>query len=233
MKMLRILAIAAAIALFTPLAHGGEPLPGHYQYSIRHALFGKIGSQSIELARVGEDTIVTMEARVKIELLFITLLRLHTQTREVWRDGRMISFLGRSEEDGDVIAVKAKAGSRGMTVEGPKGRTFVPGRVALTNPWNRAVLEAPTVIEPTSGNLLSIRHRPGSRQRIEARGRYMMAREHVVTGGMEASIWFADNGSLARLEFFKTGGRVTIALESFTKAQFPPRALLALDHPRP
>ena len=117
MTILRILAFAAATGLLTPLAHGGEPRPGHYQYSIRHALFGNICSQSIVLARVGEDTVVSMEARVKIELLFITLLRLNTRTREVWRDGRMIGFFGRSEEDGDVITVKARAGPEGMKVD--------------------------------------------------------------------------------------------------------------------
>ena len=233
MATLAILAFTAAAALSIASAQAAEPRPGHYRYSIRHTLFGEIGSQSIHLARVGQDTVVTMEARVKIELLFITLLRLHTRTREVWRDGRMIAFHGRSEEDGDVITIKAKAAHEGMVIEGPKGKTIIPGRVALTNPWNSTVLDVPIVIEPPRGSLLSIRNRPGSRQSIEARGRNMKAREHTVTGDMEASVWFADDGSLARMEFFKAGGWVTIALESFTQAQTPSRDLVAQDHPLP
>ena len=227
MTILRILAFAAATGLLTPFAHAGEPRPGHYQYSIRHALFGKIGSQSIELARKGHEIIVTMEARVKIELLFVTLFRLHTFGREVWRDGRLIAFYGRSEEDGDVLAISARATPKGMRFYGPKGKTDIPGPVALTNPWSRAVLDFPIVIEPTSGSLLSIRSRPEAWQWIETRGRTVKAQKHAVTGDMEASIWFAKDGMLVRTEFFKAGGRVTIALESFTPARALPKNLLA------
>ena len=61
--------------LLAPLAHaGGKPRPGFYSYSVHHALFGEIGSQTIGLARAGRNVTVTMEARVKIRILFVTLL---------------------------------------------------------------------------------------------------------------------------------------------------------------
>ena len=201
----RILAFAAAAGLLAPFAHAGEPRSGHYQYSIRHALFGEIGSQSIDLVRHGHEVTVTVDARVKIKLLFLTLLRLRTRGREVWRDGRMIAFDGLSEEDGDVITVSARAVPEGTMFEGPKGKTDIPGPVALTNPWSRAVLDVPIMIEPTSGSLLSIRSRREGWQWIEARGRTVKPRKYAVTGDMAASVWFSEDGTFARMEFFKAG----------------------------
>jgi hypothetical protein len=218
----------AAALLLAPLAHaGGEPRPGFYQYSIHHTLFGEIGRQTIQLSRQGRDVIVTMEARVKIRILFVTLLRLHTRGREVWRNGRMIAFEGRSEEDGETISVSAMAAPKGMMIKGPKGMANIAGPVALANPWSRAVLDAPIVIEPTSGSLLSIRAEAAGNHWIEASGRAMKARKYVVTGDMEADIWFAGDGTFSRMEFFKAGGRVTIALESFTPSRAFPRDLVA------
>jgi hypothetical protein len=221
----------AALYLALPAHAGGEPRPGSYHYSVRHTLFGEIGRQNINLARVGRDVIVTMEARVKIRLLYITLLHLHTRGREVWRDGRMIAYEGRSEEDGETISVSAKAAPTGVTIEGPNGKASIAGPVALTNPWCRAVLDAPIIIEPTSGSLLSIRSEAAGSYWIEASGRAVKARKYVVTGDMEAHIWFAEDGTLGRMEFFKAGGRVTISLESFIPSRAFPRGLVAEEAP--
>lgn len=222
----------AAAVLVAPIAHaGGEPRAGSYTYSIRHGLFGKIGRQTIGLARDGRDVIVTMEAWVKIRFLYMTLLRLHMRSREVWRDGRMIAFEGRSDEDGETITVSAKVAPMGVMIEGPKGIINIDGPVALTNPWSRAVLDAPTVIEPTSGALLSIRTEAAGTHWIEVAGHAIKTRKHIVTGDMEADVWFAQDGSLVRLEFFKTGGFVTIALESFTPLRAFPRGLVAEQTP--
>ena len=153
--------------------------------------------------------------------MFITLLRLHTRGREVWSDGRLIAFDGRSDEDGDFVTVSARANSRGLVIKGPRGESNVAGPVALTNPWSRSILTAPVLIEPTSGSLLSVGTRPAGEQSIEVLGRTVKAQKHVVFGDVEAELWFTDDGTWVRMEFSKAGGRVTITLDSVTHTQTP------------
>lgn len=227
-----IASLGAAALILAPPAHGGEnPHPGSYHYSVSHSLFGDIGQQTIRLSRRGPDVIVTMEARVKIRFLYMTVLQLHTRGREIWRDGRMIAFDGRSEEDGDITTISARRIPSGMMVHGPRGKTKIAGPLALTNPWKRGVLDAPVIIEPTSGSLLSVKSSAAGNQSIKALGRAMDARKYVVTGDMEADVWFTKDGVLGRMEFFRAGGRVTIALESFTPFSPFPRGLVAEQTP--
>ncbi len=216
-----IVALVAGLAGLVPLARAAEPTPGVYRYDVRHTLFGEIGTHTIRVARKGRDFVVTTDARIKIKLMFITLLRLHTRGREVWSDGRLIAFDGRSDEDGDFVTVSARANSRGLVIKGPRGESNVAGPVALTNPWSRSILTAPVLIEPTSGSLLSVGTRPAGEQSIEVLGRTVKAQKHVVFGDVEAELWFTDDGTWVRMEFSKAGGRVTIALDSVTHTQTP------------
>ena len=49
----------------------------------------------------------------------------------------------------------------------------------------------------------------------------MKAQKHVVSGDMEAELWFTDDGTWLRMEFSKAGGRVTMSLDSVTHSQTP------------
>ena len=211
-------------------ARAAEQTFGVFHYTIEHSLFGRIGTQTVRLARKGHDIVVTVNVRAKVELLFFTLLRLRTSGREVWRDGRMVTFDGRTEEDGDTVVVSARANSGRVVIEGPGGKRDIAGPVALTNPWHSAVLMAPVLLEPTSGELLYVRSRFAGEESIVVGGQIMAARKHIVTGDINAEIWFAGDGTWVRMEFARAGGRVTIALESSPPSGNSP--LAALVDPR-
>lgn len=228
--ILTVAVLALDFAEAAPIARAAEPAFGVFHYTIQHSLFGRIGTQTVRLARNGGDVVVTVNARAKVELLFITLLRLRTNGREVWRDGRMVAFDGRTEEDGDTVFVSARANSGRVVIEGPAGKRYIVGPVALTNPWHSAVLAAPVLLEPTSGDLLHIRSRFAGEESINVRGQVVTARKHIVAGDIDAEIWFAGDGTWVRMEFARAGGRVTIALDSSTLSGTSPVA--ALVEPR-
>lgn len=210
-----VFVVILILCLLVPTARAGEPLAGHYRYSIRHTLFGEIGTQTLHLERKGHQAVVTLQARVKIRFLSMTLLSLDTKGHEVWRDGRLVAFESRSEEDGQVLSLSVRAAQEETIFDGPNGRVVIRGPVASTNPWRTAVLDFSKVIEPTSGALLSLRSHAGGWRWIEVAGRRIKSRVYLVTGDLEATIWFDENGSLIRMEFFKAGGWVTVSLESF------------------
>ncbi len=218
---LTVVVLVAGMAGTPSLAQAAEPTPGVYRYNVRHTIFGGIGTHTIQVARKGRNFVVTMDARIEVKLMFMTVLRLHTWGREVWTDGRLVAFDSRSDEDGDLTTVSVRANSGGLVMEGPRGQSNVTGPVAVTNPWSRSILSAPVLIEPTSGRLLSVGTRSAGEQFIEALGRTVKAQKHVVSGDMEAELWFTDDGTWLRMEFSKAGGRVTISLDSVTYTQTP------------
>ena len=209
-------AVTALGLVLAGTAQADGPKTGTYLYTVRHSLFGTIGTQSIQLSRRGHDTVVTLDARVEIRFLFMTVLRLRTRGREIWRDGRMIAFDGESREDGVTTTITARSLPRGILVTGPKGAALLPGPIALTNPWSPPVLAVPTVIEPTSGSLLAIRTHRETDDEPATENPTAPAAKHVVRGDMEAEVWFGSDGALRRLQFYKAGGQVTIQRVAFT-----------------
>lgn len=202
-------------------APAAEPSPGIYRYNVRHTIFGPIGTHTIQVEHNGRNLVVTMDTRIKVELMFVTVLRLHTWGREVWSDGHLVAFDGCSEENGHLIALSARANSSGLVIDGPQGQNNITGPVALTNPWSRSILSMPVLIESTSGRLLSVGARLVGEQMIEALGRRMRAQKHVVSGDVEAELWFTNDGTWVRMEFSKAGGRVTMSLDSVMYTQTP------------
>jgi hypothetical protein len=213
--------LAFVLMVSVPVAQATEPASGVYVYSVRHSLFGNIGKYQVRLARDGADVIVNVDAYATVKLMFFTLLRLHTSGREVWRDGRLVAFDGRSVENGKTVLVSARAGTEGVVIFGPDGRRETVEPIALTNPWHSAALEAPILLEPTSGGLLNVHARFANAETINQDGQMTAARKHIISGDIEAKIWFSENGTWLQMEFDRAGGRVKIVLESSTLSEAP------------
>jgi hypothetical protein len=212
---------AIVVMLEVPIARAIEPISGIYVYTVGHSLFGDIGQYTVRLTREGEDVVVEVDARATIRLMFISLLRLHTSGREVWRDGKLMTFDGRSEENGNTIYLSARADEKRVVIVGPNGKRDIAAPIALTNPWHSAVLTTPVLLEPTTGGLLSVRTKFAGADTIEINDQMIESQKHIVSGDIAAEIWFADNGTWLKMEFDKAGGRVKIVLESLTPSEVP------------
>ena len=171
------------------------------------------------MTREDGDVVVVMDVSVEIKLLFLNLLRLDTRGREVWRDGHLVAFDSRTIEDGHKISVSVRARGNGFVIRGPNGRLETVDAVAPAHPWHSAVLASPFLLDPVSGTLNRVRVTSAGREVSRVLGRDMITRKHVISGDIDAEVWTAADGTWVRMEFFKAGSLVTLALSSISPPQ--------------
>jgi hypothetical protein len=87
-----VLLLLAGIAVL-PADHGAAvPAAEVLRYTVKHAIYGDIGTYSNIVERRGDTTTVLTEAHFKVSVLGIVLHREDAQRQERWRDGRLIFF---------------------------------------------------------------------------------------------------------------------------------------------
>jgi hypothetical protein len=216
--MIRTLTLAAmSLCVALPIvasAARAEVPPGKYTYQVVHSRYGRIGTHSITLVKDGAQTIATTALRLRVKILLVTAHRENADRREIWQNGRLVSYKSTTVENGKTIQVEANAAGGKLAIKGPGGATTAPGTTFITNPWNVAILKAPAVMDSKTGAVKPV-------ARVEAQGS-----ETVTTGNGNVTatkylfrtdtrrfLWYDAGGRLVKFQVFNDGSTVTFTLK--------------------
>jgi len=156
---------------------------------------------------------VEVRNRMKVKLLFVTVFRYQADRREIWRDGRLLSYRSQTHDDGTDIALAAEIEGDKLMIDGPDGRIEAPAGTYPTHPWNPKIVEQTLLMDTKTGKLLKVAIREAGEETIEARGRSVKATKYVVTGDQEREIWFGPGGTWLQMRFDSDGSDVTFTLK--------------------
>jgi len=171
-----------------------------------------IGKHRIELVRQDGRTEVLVDVKLEVGLGPIVLYRYEQTNREVWQDGRFVSFHSVTNDDGDDWNVEADAGQNGITVSVNGGSPeLVPARVATTY-WNKATVEQPLLVGTQEGKPLSVTSTRVGTQRIVAEGREIDAMKYEMRGDLDIDLWYDENGRWVKLAFEYEGSQFDYVL---------------------
>lgn len=149
---------AAALALLAMLA----ALPAQGKSAsftvLRDGL--PIGTHRVEVRSDGPETHVRVSIALDVGLGPISLYRYRHESREAWRDGRLVSLDSRTDDDGVVMTVSARAGDGRLRVAGSEGSLDAPADTVPTSYWNPGLVESRPLLDSQSGRLLSVRRQP-------------------------------------------------------------------------
>lgn len=186
---------------------------GTLLYGIQHEEHGEIGTHGISFSRSGGDLMVEVRNRMTVKLVFITLFRYEAERREIWRDGRMLSYRGKTHDDGTDLTLAADIQGDKLIIDGPDGRTEAPAGTFPSHPWNPKIVEQTLLMDTETGKLLEVAVREAGEETIEARGGPVKATKFVVTGDHEREIWFGPDGTWLQMRFDSDGSDVTFTLK--------------------
>lgn len=170
----------------------------------------RIGTHRVVIRRDGDTTIAETAIDIEVKVLLVTVHR-HTQRRtEAWRDGRLLSYDGRTDDNGTITTVTVRSSEAGLAVEGPAGRAVVPADTLLGSWWPPGTVRQTRLIDAGDGAILDVRIEDQGEEAIEAGGRTIRARRFRVTGGTDRAVWYdAADGSWAQLAFHgRDGSRI-------------------------
>lgn len=208
---LSIMALGLTVLLAGPLAAAPEP-GDSLVYGIHHEKYGDVGEHKVAFAQAGEDLVVTVDNWITVKVLFITGYRFTAQREERWRDGRLVAYRSDTDDDGEAVAISARANGSKLEIEGKKGRLEAPIGTFPTHPWNRAIVEQSLLMHTKSGKLLNVTFTEAGRETIKAAGRDIAATKYLITGDQERELWFDDTDNWVQMRFIKDDSAITFTL---------------------
>ena len=191
-----------------------RPPDGLYRYRLEHSDHGALGTHTIAIASDGDERRVTVERRLKVTRVLITVFREETDTEEVWRDGRMVSYR-RVTDDGEESMLTAREEEGLLVVQGPEGRFELPLGTFPTHPWNPEIVEERLLMDTGSGRPVEVEILAAGEEEVVVGGLRLEAQRYEMTGGQRRSLWYDEAGRLLRMVIHREdGGGVTFALEA-------------------
>ncbi len=198
------LAVACALA---PAAAQPVPDSGRLDYVIERD-GARIGTHSVTFGRDGGTLRVETRVEVVVRFAFITLYEYAKTSRETWRDGRMVAYEARTDDDGDIIEGRAELRPEGLVATGPKGRVVAPAGTMISSSWNVATIRQSALIDSEDATLHPITVTGGEAAIVTVAGRDVPARHSRIEGTLARELWYGDDGLLLRMRSVARDGSV-------------------------
>ncbi len=111
----------------------------------------------ITFACEGDRLIVETRVNSEVDVLRMPVFRREARCREVWKDGSLLAFDSRFEDNGKVFEVHAKANGERRIIEGQDGPVEAPATVVSNHSWNGAAVLRPLLFKTRTGQLQKVR----------------------------------------------------------------------------
>ena len=189
----RALLLLAGILAVLPADHGAAvPAAEVLRYTVKHAVYGDIGTYSNIVERMGDSTTVLTEAHFKVSLLGIVLHREDAQRQERWRGGRLIFFHGVTIKNGQRLEVRGEAEGDGFVIDSPRGTVTAPADIRPANPWSASFLGSDTMMRVDTGAVEPVRISGGGETTVAVDGARLAAREYEISGRTRYEVWLSE-----------------------------------------
>ena len=165
---------------------------------------------------------ITFDSELAVKFAFVTVYSFSHHRRELWRNGKMIQAVGRTDNDGDnqVFEIVAEADGYVRTINGHR-EALAPERLPLTF-WNLKTLKGHHAFFSVSDDRLidvTIDFR-GLTDAPWWHGEGPLA-HYVISGDEEREIWFDRENRLVRATFDSRGAEIEFRLSEASLAAAP------------
>jgi hypothetical protein len=165
-----------------------------FTYSINHPTHGNIGIFRNSILDDGIQVTVRNEINVLVKILLVVAHKENTESEELWKKGRLVSFSGITQENGKKTVITGEAEGAKFVVEAPDGAKVAPASVYPNNPWSKAILKASVLLGTKTGKLYNVYAEPGEARSIDVNGRTVSTEYFLVKGDARYELWFDERG---------------------------------------
>lgn len=185
-----------------------------------------IGEHHLTFAAASGRLQVAIDIRFAVKFALLTVYSYRHQSRETWRDGRLVALAATTDDDGERSTVRARADGEWLVVEAGGGSRKLPADLLPTSYWHESTIARGQWLNTQDGRVVrSTVDRLGP-DRIEALGRAVTAMRYRLRGDLDCDLWYRD-GQWTKLRFTASdGSTIDYVLESArfgSAARFQPR----------
>ncbi len=174
----------------------------------------QIGHDIISLDPQGDTLTVDVETHIVVRVAFVPVYRFEHKGSEIWRDGRLVGLISRTDDDGTKHQLAVRGEGAGLRID-CDGKTSDSGQALIpASLWNIDLVRQSVLLNTLDGTQMNVRVEDLGPEPVEARHATIQARHYRVSGGLTRELWYADDGGLVRVAFSGSdGSHITYVLQ--------------------
>lgn len=168
-----------------------------------------IGYHHFDLLLRDNGLEVRSEASFDVRILFINAFRYRHTNRELW-DGECLRVIESStRQNGKEFAVSGERVSEGLEIAANGKSDRLEGCVMSFAYWNPRFLEQSRLLDPQTGEYLSVEVQPLGREELTVKGEAVVASAFQITArNLDITVFYSEDDTWLGLESVAKGGRI-------------------------
>jgi len=179
------LIVAGMLCSAAPCAAAEES----YTYSVRHPVYGEIGTLVYGIERSATTKRITSELRVAVSVLGVVVYRYDADSVEVWRGDRLVRLQNRINKNGRRIEVSGEARGDQFMIASEAGVLAASPDVTPPDPWQLKGVGLSNIISTSTGQVLHVQISGGESVIVPIAGTRVLARHYSIDDEKHHEIW--------------------------------------------
>ncbi len=148
-----------------------------------------IGYHHVDVHETAFGTVVYTEIEMRVKLGPVPLFKYDHDSREVWRDGDLITINSDTNYNGEKTYLRAQREEGVLQIDGSDYQGPAPAAAVPSSYWDKSMITANTIISTLTGEIIDVT----VEQMGETMAPHMVKAEHFrVTGTVTVDIWYDD-----------------------------------------
>jgi hypothetical protein len=209
-------AALAAVLLVGGLAEAAQAMaesPRELTYSVKHSVFGDIGTYSNLIESLGAVITIKTTAHFLVKAMGVGLHREDAQRVEQWQGDRLVFFHGVTVKNGETTEVSGKAAGNSFVINSPAGTVNAPASVKPANPWSTRSIESSEMMRVDTGKVEKVKVSGGGQTNVNVAGASTTAKEYDITGTTKYKVFIDSHDVPVMFVVDDDSGQVTFTLK--------------------
>lgn len=174
----------------------------------------KIGTDTIDIERQNDMTTVKIKTDLSVKVMFIEAYRYEHSCDEIWKNGQLVAFKSRTNDNGTKHSVDVKAMPDKLSMEADGKHSDLPKTAAPASLWSKDALHQFEAFDPDTGKRLSMNVTDLGTEALSIHGMTHQAHHYKVAdtlaGEFTRDIWF-DGDVLVRTKIVGSDNSVILS----------------------
>jgi hypothetical protein len=190
-----------------------------YQYRVEHPLYGEIGTYTNLVDRTGDGAVVETRLHVAVKVLGITMYTEDAERTEQWQHGRLVSFRGVTDINGEKLEVSGTAEGSKFLVFTATGTVEAPANVRPTNPWSAKLLGEGALMSTRTGEVHPAYVNGVVEETVSLSGTAKKLTRYEVDSDDREFVWFDEAGVPVAFRTETQGAPIDFVLASYPQGK--------------
>lgn len=165
-----------------------------------------IGTHSIEIDREAGRTDVDIRTDVAVKLAFVTVYNFNHEGHETWREGRLVAYESKTDDDGTDKSLRARATGGRLVVDGSAAKYEAEPAIVPASLWNPQTVSQSRLLNTLDGSEMAVKVTDAGEETVQVRGEPVKARHYAIEGELNREVWYDAGGTLVKVRFSADDG---------------------------